>query len=229
MKTVLICVGMILMSVAGIRCALAAPAYGTRMPEPGKMHWGLQTHKVFDRELSGAEGSMDSLQNFVLLPLGLTDGLVLDVKGGIGDVQQQPDIGSELNYSHFLAGGYGFRWRFFQKDATRAVLGFQHISVHPYSMEVNGLKHKAVIDDWQFSLLISHEFSHLTPYIGTKWSRMDYIHWEGTERKRVKSDETRAVGAILGVDIPLMDRFWINLEGPFIDVRAASASVNVAF
>ena len=37
------------------------------------------------------------------------------------------------------------------------VLGFQHISIHPHKSHQNGIKRKAVLDDWQFSLLASRD------------------------------------------------------------------------
>jgi len=109
------------------------------------------------------------------------------------------------------------------------VFGFQHISVHPHTVYVGTVKNKAVLDDWQFSALASYDFKMATPYLGAKWSRMDYIHWTDGERKREKSDLTKSVGLVCGLDIPFGEKFWLNLEGQFIDVEAFSVSANYKF
>ena len=207
----------------------AAPSYGTKMPDKNQFFMGGQTHLVFDRNLEQEHGEMKSLQHFMLISYGLTDWLSIDLKGGAGDIEHKPDIGDTISYPTYVGGGYGFRINFFESNNTRAVFGFQHISIHPYSQKINNVKHKAVLDDWQFSMLISHQIKSITPYFGTKWSRMDYIHWIDDVRNRKKSDLTKSVGLIAGIDIPANEQIWFNIEGQFIDVDAVSISVNFSF
>jgi hypothetical protein len=109
------------------------------------------------------------------------------------------------------------------------VFGFQHISIHPHKTHKNGIKRKAVLDDWQFSLLASRDFSVITPYAGARWARMDCILWTNGERSRIKSDLTKDTGLILGADIPLNKRLWLNVEGSFFDTKAFSTSLNFSF
>ncbi|MBF0532169.1 MAG: hypothetical protein HQL23_03625 [Candidatus Omnitrophica bacterium] len=206
----------------------SAPAYGTRMPEKGKLAAGLQTYIVSERDLADPNDAMHSRQEFVLLSYGVLDWLSLDLKGGVGNIYESRLSADDITYPTFLGGGYGFRVKFFDDGKTRAVAGFQHISIHPYSVSVdNGKKTKAVLDDWQFSALISHDIGKLTPYAGFKLSRMDEIRWVDTERNRIKSEY--GVGVIAGTDIVLTKRVWLNLETQWVDSVAYAASVNYKF
>jgi len=209
--------------------AMAAPAYGPYLPERNQFHIGVQSYTVFERKLYRDQGEMHSQQQFLLISYGITDWLSLDLKGGSGDNEQKPDNGNALRYETYMGGGYGFRIKMVEKNDTRAIFGFQHISIHPHHISVDGVKHKAVSDDWQFSFLLSHRFGKLEPYAGTRWSRMDYIHWVDTVRDRVKSDPDRSVGALLGFNYYLKDNIWLNLEGSAIDSEALAAGINFHF
>jgi len=207
----------------------AAPSYGTKMPKQRQFFMGLQNHNVFDRDLEGDDGEMESMQDFFLLSFGLADWFSVDLKGGTGNVHQDLVSGGERVYPTFVGGGYGFRLRVWEKDNFKAVCGFQHISIHPQSIDIGPVKHKAVLDDWQFSATASYACKRVTPYLGMKCSRMDYIHWTDGERNRVKSDTDKSVGIIGGLDIALTQRLWINLEGQYFDAEAAAFSLNYSF
>jgi len=86
-----------------------------------------------------------------------------------------------------------------------------------------------VIDDWQLSFLASKEFDCLTPYLGMRWSRMDYIHWVEDDRNRVKSDLDESIGMIVGMGVPVHEKVWLNFEGHFFDAEAVAASINFHF
>ena len=207
----------------------ASPCYGTKMPEKKGIFLGLQNHALFKRYLKDYYGKFRSMQNFLLLSYGVFDWLSIDLKGGVGNIKQHPEGSSEMVYPSFMGGGYGFRLKFLDWEKTKMVFGFQHISVHPHTIFIGPVKHKAVLDDWQFSLLGSYSFKMITPYLGTKWSRADYIHWTDGERKLEKSDLTRSVGLVFGFDVPLAKNLWLNLEGQFFDSEAAAFSLNYAF
>ncbi|HLF19117.1 MAG TPA: hypothetical protein VI749_09575 [Candidatus Omnitrophota bacterium] len=209
--------------------AHAAPAYGPKLPERNQFHLGFQSHTVFERELYHGHGEMRSQQQFLLITYGITDWLSLDLKAGGGDIEQENDSGSEFKYPTYLAGGYGFRIKLLDKENTRGVFGFQHISAHPRHIVVNGVKHKAVLDDWQFSFLISHQLGKFEPYAGVRWSRMDHIHWADNVRKRVRSDLDKSTGAILGFNLYLKDNVWLNVEGNAFDTEALAAGINFHF
>ncbi|MDP3143665.1 MAG: hypothetical protein Q8N14_07035 [Candidatus Omnitrophota bacterium] len=212
-------------------CSLtyAAPAYGPRMPQQKQIFIGLQTFSVFKRHLENDYGKIRSLQNFFLISYGIFDWFSIDAKGGVGDIRQRPETGNELKYDAFLGGGYGFRIKFYDADKTKMIFGFQHISIHPHTVTNNNQKNKAVLDNWQFSLLASREIFNLTPYIGCRWSRMDNIHWVDTNRKMEKSDLDKSAGLILGMDIPISKKMWFNIEGGFFDETSVAGSFNFAF
>ena len=225
---------LVIVWVSGISCWLAAPcaaapAYGTRLPAKRHLVVGGQTHAVLNRDLEDAHGEMSSLQHFLLLSFGITDWLSLDLKGGAGDIEQDPDNGNKVQYPAYVGGGYGFRARLYDEEKIKAVFGFQHISIHPYSVFIGNTKNKAVLDDWQFSLLGSYDLKCFTPYLGAKWSRMDYIHWVEDFRKRKQSDPDKSAGLIAGMDIPFGKRTWFNVEGQFLDSQAVAVSVNYRF
>ena len=210
-------------------CVQAAPCYGTKMPQKKQFFTGLQNHTLLKRYLEDDYGNLRSSQNFLLVSYGIFDWLSVDLKGGAGDIKQHPLGVSEVDYSTGFAGGYGFRLRLLNKEKTKVVFGFQHISVHPKRTYVAGVKNKAILDDWQVSMLASYDFKYLTPYLGTRWSRVDYIHWVDEVRKRKMSDLSRSVGLIFGFDVPFTQKLWLNLEGQFFDSDAFACSLNYSF
>jgi len=207
----------------------AAPSYGTKLPKTNQYFTGIQTHIIFDRDLEKELGSLRSLQHFLQVSYGFFDWLALDLKIGVGNIKQHPLDSDEVDYSSSFAGGYGLRFKIYEQQKQKLVFAFQHISVHPYSTDLEGVDNKAILDDWQVALLGSYDFSKFTPYLGAKWSRVDYIHWVDEDRKRNMSDLTNCLGLILGVDIPLNSKSWINLEGELISGQAFSGSFNISF
>ncbi len=209
--------------------AYSAPCYGTRSPEKGEFFGGFQSHSLFNRHLESEHGEVRSNQHFFQLSYGLYDWLSLDLKAGLGNIKQHPFESDEIDYPSGFAGGYGFRVKFYDTEKIKMVFGFQHISVHPEFIHLNGQKNKAILDDWQLSLLASYSFNRITPYGGIKWSRLDYIHWIGDDRIRIMSDLTENLGAVCGFDIPLNKKVWINVEGQFVETEALAVSFNFEF
>lgn len=207
----------------------AAPCYGTNMPQRNKFSARLEYNNIFKRYLADGFGKMRSQQEFYGMSYGVFDWLSIDLKAGTGDIRQHPLNSPEVDYSLAFAGGYGVRAKFFDKNKIKGVVGFQHISVHPKHTYVNDIKNKAILDDWQWSILCSYEFKKIMPYLGTRWSRVDYIHWIGDDRKRHMSDRTKSIGFIYGFDIPVNKQVWVNLEGSAFDSDAFSCSLNYNF
>ncbi len=207
----------------------AAPCYGTKMPEKKEFFIGFQTHTIFKRYLEDEYGKVRSFQNFLLISYGVYDWLSIDLKGGAGNIKQHPLGSDEVDYPSNFAGGYGFRLKLYDDKKIKTVFGFQHISIHPKSIHLGTVKNRAILDDWQVSLLASRDFKKVTPYLGTRWSRIDYIHTVSDSRKRVMSDSTKSIGFIFGLDLPLTKQTWINLEGQAFDSEAVSFSMNFSF
>lgn len=207
----------------------AAPCYGTKLPGKDKIVIGLQSHAIFKRHLEDEFGKLRSAQYFFLLSYGVFGRFSIDLKIGLGNIKQRPSGGEEVDYDANFAGGYGFRWKFFDRERIKAVFGFQHISVHPKATHLDTVKNKAILDDWQASLLASYDFKKFTPYLGMKWSRADYIHTQGDNRGRRMSDSSKDIGLIVGVDVPFTRKNWFNLEGQLLDSQAVSFSINRNF
>lgn len=224
-----ICLGILFLTAYFPVYSYAAPCYGTKLPAQGKFFLGVQSHTVFKRYLEDNLGKLRSTQGFLLLSYGAFDWFSLDLKGGAGNIKHRPVGSDEIDYPTFLGGGYGFRLKAYDERDVKIVFGFQHISIHPYRIFLGDVKEKAVLDEWQFSLLASYAFKKITPYIGTKWSRSDYIRWVQGNRKREKSDLAKSAGLVLGFDLPVSRRTWINLEGQFFDSEAIAFSLNYSF
>ena len=207
----------------------AAPCYGTRLPKEKQFFTGVQTHIIFKRYLEDEFGKVRSRQHFLLLSFGLKDWFSVDLKGGAGNIKQRPTDSPEIDYSSSFSGGYGFRMKLYDENKQRIVFGFQHISVHPQMRRLGEVKHRAILDDWQASLLVSRDFSKTTPYLGVKWSRVDYIHKIEDSRKRRMSDLTRELGVVAGFDFSLNQKAWLNVEGQLGDGEACFASMNFSF
>ena len=206
----------------------AAPGYGTRMPQKERFFGGFESYTIFKRYQEKDYGKLRSMQYFVLLSYGVYDWLSIDLKAGTGNIKQHPQDAGEIDYPYNFAGGYGLRLRLYEKNNTKMVFGFQHVSVHPKSRHLEDGRHKAILDDWQVSALLSQAFGRASPYLGARWSRADYIHRIDDDRKRVMSDLTRSIGLILGLDFTLTDKTWFNLEASFLDSPALAFSVNFA-
>ena len=203
----------------------AAPCYGPNMPTKGKWDVGSEVNIVFERKLEKSHGEFKTNQYFITLSYGFWDWLCFDGKVGAGHIKQKPETGDEINYTTNFSGAYGFRIRAYQNETKniRIITGFQHISVHPDSRDVDGAKNEAILDDWQGSVLIAKDYEHISPYCGVKVSGHDLIHKIAGERGRKKSDDL--FGVFAGADIYLNDSFRLNLEGRFLDETAASLAL----
>ena len=210
--------------------ASAAPAYGTRMPEKNKFFGGLQYYQIFDRDLNKNNGDMRSRQGHILLSYGVTDWFSLDLKASMGTIEHEAADGRKIKYDTPLwGGGYGFRVRLYEDGPVKAVAGFQHISIHPRSVKGNGEKNNAILDDWQGSALVSYDLRKFTPYTGLRYGSTDYLHRLNNDADRVFVDEDRRFDAVLGVDVPLSEKVWVNVEGAFGGGEALATSVNFKF
>ena len=217
-----------------VHCSLyticyAAPCYGTKMPKKKEFFAGAQTHSIFKRYLEDEFGKLRSTQYFINLSYGVCNWFSIDLKGGAGNIKQHPVGSDEVDYASNFAGGYGLRLKFYDKQNKKMVFGFQHISVHSKSTHLGDTKNQAILDDWQTSILASYDFKKFTPYMGARWSRIDYIHKEAGTRKRKMSDATKSIGLIYGLDIPISKKIWINLEGSSLDSDAFACSLNYSF
>ncbi|MBU0549727.1 MAG: hypothetical protein KJ838_05380 [Candidatus Omnitrophica bacterium] len=142
----------------------AAPAYGVKMPDKNHFFFGLQSYSLLKKQLEADNGKMCSLQHFFLITYGLSDWFSIDLKGGGGNIKQSPDVGEKIKYASYLGGGYGFRIRLYEKDAHKAVFGFQHISIHPHKTHriTKNIKLSWMTGNFPCSLRIKYPYLLLT-------------------------------------------------------------------
>jgi len=69
----------------------------------------------------------------------------------------------------------------------------------------------------------------MVPYVGARVSRTDYINWIDNNRKRHMPDTGKPVGLILGTDINITDKMWLNVETGFFDAKSLALSLNARF
>ncbi|MFC1666428.1 hypothetical protein ACFL0P_00960 [Candidatus Omnitrophota bacterium] len=213
-----------------VQASYGAPAYGTHMPE--ERHWtcGLEVNSLIDRNLDNDEGGTNGNRYFLTCSYGVFSWFSFDGKIGIGDVNWDRSRGAGLNYSTNFAGAYGFRIKGPEKEewGIKSVAGFQHISVHPEARNQGGNKNESIIDDWQFSTVVSKDVGDFVPYLGAKYGTLDFIkRTNEVDRKRIKAEKN--YGLIVGLDYWLNGRTKLNLEGAFLDGEEIALGISYDF
>lgn len=208
----------------------AAPCYGTHFPNKDKWSVGAQVHAIENRSLKKDFGKAASTQYFYQMSFGVFDWFSLDGKIGVGDVKYKASSGEKTSYPVNFAGGYGFRIKPYKNEAQKieTVFGFQHISVHPGSKKVSGVKNTVILDDWQISGLLSKGIGNFTPYAGARLTRLDLIHRiEGSGRERKESDVD--VCPVVGADFNFTPSDFLNAEIRFVEETSFSLALTHNF
>jgi hypothetical protein len=220
-----------LMATASTAPALASPAYGTRLPAAHQVFWGVQHYYIAGSSLDNNLGVLSSQQSYLAMSYGLTKWLALDLKWNLyGTFRHKNSSGAETVYKDSVwGGGYGFRLRLYESNPIRVIAGFQHFSIHPAALDFDGVKQHGILEDWQGSLLVSRHFSLLSPYLGIRYNLTDYIRYTDDERKMYKADGGRRVGLVCGVDVPLTEKTWVNLEADWQDGLSLAAALHWHF
>ena len=209
----------------------AAPSNGTRFPPKAKIEMGYEYNIMFERPLRRSFGDLKTQDNFYTLSLGIFDWLSLDGKIGLGDVTEKSGKLPALEYNTGFAGGYGFRMRVFEDKrlGLRAILGGQHICVHPQVRNIENDKYESILDDWQGSAIIAKDFKSSTVYAGISGSDCQIVYkLNKSSKKRVSSDSY--IGLITGAELYLFDgKARVNIEGRFFSETALSTSASWLF
>jgi len=184
-KTALIFV--FLFFALGHRDVPACPTEGPNMPNGASWKTGVQTNIMTDVDTQNVKGELRSKQIFLTLSYGVTKWLCLDGKAGIGELTFDQERAIKVEYDANFAGGYGGRILLWddKKSGINCILGLHHISVHPEDTEVSGIKYKAILDEWQGSMLVSKKIRYLRPYIAGKFSKIYLIQKIGEQRERI--------------------------------------------
>lgn len=215
----------------GLLGAEAAPSNGTRFLPKGKIESGYEYNIMFKRPLGHSFGDLKTQDNFYTLSFGAFDWLSLDGQAGIGNAVVKGGKLPTLDFNTGFAGGYGFRVKAFENEkwGLRAILGGQHISVHPKDRTIDNDKYETFLDDWQISGLVAKDFKYLTLYAGMKGSDCEYVYkLNQHDKKRVSSKEH--IGLITGTEFYFFSRkARIGVEGRFFDETALTASASWLF
>lgn len=218
----------------------ASPLYGPKMPERGKWYTGFETNLVFGRDMHKGLGSAESCQYFYNASYGIYDWFSFDGKLGVGDFEfDTRDLG-RLDYNFGFSGAYGVRFKVYnnEEEKLKAILGFQHISIHPPKRELNGVKYAAIWDEWQISFLVSKDLWKLEPYLGMKISQLYIIRKDTLQDDWAWNGARDHFGILVGSSVDLSDiyvpigyrhflRNWfLNLEARFIDETAFEVALS---
>lgn len=216
-------------SVPGI--SYAAPSNGTRLPPKFKIESGYEYNAMFKCALIDSYGDISTQDHFYTLSYGVADWLSIDGKIGFGDITEKNGKLPDLSYTAGFAGGYGFRMRVLddKKRGLRGIIGFQHISVHPSSRNIDNDKYEAILDDWQGSAILAKDFKSLTVYAGMKGSQCQLIYTLNEHDRKWVSPDWH-LGLITGAELYLFDKkARLNAEGRFFDETALTASLSYLF
>lgn len=204
----------------------ASPTWGTVMPGQQVSFVGVQHYRICGRTLESGQGQLRSAQNFLTWNYGLREWLSLDLKwSAFSTFEQQSQVGAMEYPRSVWGGGYGLRLRVYDSGAFKSVLGFQHFSVHPAPVKTQGMKESGILEDWQFSGLMSYDMKKLVPYFGVRWVTLDYIHFEDKERSRIKTESSRRLGVIVGAHVLLGTSWGLNGEVDFQDQGSFTGGV----
>lgn len=218
-------------AAASFAPAWASPVYGTRLPAARQVFWGAQHYYIADSSLDNSLGVLSSQQSYLTMSYGLTEWLALDLKWNLyGTFRHKNSSGVEVAYKDSVwGGGYGFRLRLYELNQISVIAGFGHFSIHPAAIDVDGVKQRGILEDWQGSLLVSRHFTFFSPYSGIRYNLTDYIRYTDDERKMYKADGGRRVGLVCGADVPLTPKTWVNLEADWQDGLSLAAALHWHF
>lgn len=222
-----ICIGI---SLIFSNTCYSAPCYGTHMPKEKQWIWGLQGDFLIDRNLENDQGGTKGNRFFLTGSYGIFKWICFEGKIGVGDVTWHNSNLGNLDYNTGFAGGYGFRIRGYENKelGIKTVVGFQHISVHPFQVDYGNSKYRVIIDDWQGSALISKDIGRLVPYLGVRYGTVDFIKWvDDHDRKRIKSEKRTSL--VIGTDYLICKDTRLNIEGDFVDGEEISIGISRGF
>lgn len=198
---------------------------------PNNKFWktGVQTNVMFDKDMENIKGELKSKQIFLTGSFGITEYLSFDGKLGVGEVTFDIKDSQKIAYPVNFAGGYGGRLLLHEDEGNgiNCILGLHHISVHPESTKINGVKHEAILDEWQTSLLFSKKIKSLRPYLAAKFSKIYLIRKVNSSRKRVKPEDDW--GLVIGIDSNINENARFNIEGRFFDEQGLTFGFDYTF
>lgn len=209
--------------------AIAIPSEGNFLPEKHKSIWGFQFNNIFLRDFNKLEGKGSTKQYFLKASYALTNRFYLDGKIGLGSVKFRRNDGIDLNFSSGFAGGYGFRYLLWENNQCgwKSILGFQHISCHPFKDTVNNVKHRVIWDEWQGTWLFMKEWENKALYFGPQYSAAQLKYKVDDFRRRLKTEDSW--GLLFGGDYSLSKKMSISAELRVLDEWAINTGISYKF
>jgi len=209
--------------------AIAIPSEGNFVPESGKSIWGFQFNNIFLRDFNKVQGKGNTKQYFLKASYGLSERFFLDGKIGMGSVSFRRNDGLDLNFSSGFAGGYGFRYLLLEDDqgSWKSIVGFQHISCHPFKDTISDVNHRVIWDEWQGTWLFIKTFEKADLYFGPQYSAVQLKYKVDDFRRRLKTEDSW--GVLFGTDYLLSEKTSINIEIRLIDEWAVNTGISYKF
>ena len=225
-RTELIAVLILLLSSVNV---IAIPSEGNFLPAEGAAIWGLQFNNIFLRDFNEVEGQGKTKQYLLKTSYALTKRFFLDGKIGLGSVRFKRNDGIDLNFSSGFAGGYGFRYLLFENEQSgwKSIVGFQHISCHPFKDTVGDVKHRIIWDEWQGTWLFIKELEKADFYFGPQYSAAQLKYKVDDFRRRLKSEDSW--GLLFGANYSLTKKASISAEIRVLDEWAINTGISYKF
>lgn len=210
-------------------CALAIPSEGNFLPALHKTIWGVQFNHIFLRDFNKVESKASTTQYFIKASYALYEWFFIDGKVGLGNIGFKANDGLELNFKSGFAGGYGFRALIYENETLglKSILGFQHISCHPFKDTVNQTEYKVIWDEWQGTWLFVKEWNKAALYFGPQYSAAQLKYKVDEYRRRLKAEDSW--GVLIGGNYRLRENLSINAEMRFFDELAVNTGIYYKF
>ncbi|MFH2145017.1 MAG: hypothetical protein ABII75_03200 [Candidatus Omnitrophota bacterium] len=212
------------------RPVFAIPADADYFPAKHRFIWGTQFNHIFNRDFNKVESKAGTTQYFIKTSFGITERFFLDGKIGHGGVKFRPAGANDIDFTSGFAGGYGLRYVLYESPDgnIRSLFGFQHISCHPLSKEINGTKYQIIWDEWQFSWLLLRSWQKKSCfYFGPQYATTQLKYKVDTFRRRLKAEDWW--GAVFGVNYDLNDKLKFNTEMRLFSEWAVNFGIGYKF
>ncbi|MCG2712631.1 MAG: hypothetical protein L6416_09975 [Candidatus Omnitrophica bacterium] len=224
----IIVITLLILSLSSIN-AMAIPSEGNFLPASSKTIWGFQFNNIFSRGFNKAEGKGTTKQYFLKASYALTERFFLDGKIGMGSISFKRNDGTDLDFSSGFAGGYGLRYLVYQDEqrALKSIVGFQHISCHPFKDTINDEIHRVIWDEWQGTWLFIKEWKKTALYFGPQYSAAQLKYKVDGFRRRLKAEDSW--GLMIGGNYRFMKKASISAEIRVIDEWAINTGICYKF
>lgn len=207
----------------------AIPSEGNFIPGLNEVIWAVQSNNIFLRDFNKVEGKASTAQSFVQASYGIGERFFLDGKLGIGSVSFELNDGTDLDFSTGFAGGYGFRYLVHEnkQKSIKSIMGFQHISCHPFKDTVNDVPYRVIWDEWQGTWLFIKEYEKIAVYCGPQYSTAQLKYKVDSLRRRLKAED--AWGMLVGGNYNIYKDMTIHAEVRVLNEWALNLGISHKF